>query len=643
MKPPIEIAIYSEDAAFAQRWQPGLLSAAQEHYAEDDLEILVATERDTLAEILTRPALQALIVHSFNAGELVQRCLQRRPHVNHFVALTQAQKEHIDELISLSIDGYLDDTDDDFFAALQEVIAAIVQKAATPFADTLKHYVHGAKDAWHTPGHSGGDSMKDSPWVAEFYRFLGEHIFEADLSVSVQMLDSLLEPHSVIEQAQNLAARAFGAERTFFATNGTSTANKVILQSLLHPGDKVLLDRGSHKSAHHGVILCGAMPVYLPSSLRVRYGLYGPVTQACIFQAIDEHPDARALLLTSCTYDGLRYDLAPIVARAHERGIKVIIDEAWYAHAAFHPALRPTALEYGADYVTQSTHKMLSAFSQASMIHVRDPDFNEQRFREHFNMHASTSPHYAIIASLDVARKQMSMEGYALLSRTLDLAARLRDSINATGVFRVLELPDMLPDELAEDGIRLDPTKLTVDISGTGKTADAVQVELFEAHNIQVEKTTFNTITLLLTIGTTLGKVMRLETALKRMARQSPAQPPAASQNPPPPLPAPGAIACLPRDVFFERGQVVPLMDTNTALNLDLIDAISADQITPYPPGVPVLVPGQVISSDVLEYLRSILLTQRHVEVHGLSRKNDLPHLRIANSQDTVVNLARLP
>ncbi|MEE4191278.1 MAG: aminotransferase class I/II-fold pyridoxal phosphate-dependent enzyme [Halieaceae bacterium] len=633
MQPTILIGVYSEDPLFAERWRQGLWSSLEEDYPRSSIDFKQATCTEQLNELLGEPHLQALLIHSHAAMDVVPRCLARRPHVNHFVILPQSERGRIDDLLELNIDGYLDDSEEDFFSLLREVLAAIDHKAATPFADTLRDYVRSAKDAWHTPGHSGGDSMKDSPWVAEFYHFLGEHIFDADLSVSVQILDSLLEPHSVIQDAQELAARAFGARHTFFSTNGTSTANKVILQSLLHPGDKVLLDRGSHKSAHHGIILCGAMPVYLPSSLRVRYGLYGPVTRESIFRAIDENPDAKALLLTSCTYDGMRYDLAPIVERAHAAGIKVIIDEAWYAHAAFHNALRPTALEYGADYVTQSTHKMLSAFSQASMTHVNDPDFDEQRFREHFNMHASTSPQYAIIASLDVARKQMTMEGYALLKRTLELAERLRESINATGVFRVLELPDMLPTELADDGIRLDPTKITVDISQTGRSAEAVQVELFEKYNIQVEKTTFNTITLLLTIGTTQGKVMRLENALKRMAKDARSRGDDIELKPPLALPPTGEIARLPRDVFFERGEVVRLMDSSTELNPALEGAISADQITPYPPGVPVLVPGQVISSEVLNYLRSILLSQRHIEVHGLTYRQELPHLRIARSE----------
>jgi arginine decarboxylase len=176
----------------------------------------------------------------------------------------------------------------------------------------------------------------------------------------------------VIAEAQ-MAARP-SAHETFFATNGTSTANKVILQTLIAPGEKLLLDRNCHKSVHHGVVLSGAQPVYLDSSVNRKYGVFGPVPKETILRSIAEHPDAQLLVLTSCTYDGLRYDLKPIIDAAHERGIKVLIDEAWYAHARFHPALRPTALESGADYATQSAHKTLSALSQAAYIHVNDSD-----------------------------------------------------------------------------------------------------------------------------------------------------------------------------------------------------------------------------------------------------------------------------
>src|SRR5207245_10321069 len=161
-----------------------------------------------------------------------------------------------------------------------------------------------------------------------------------------------------------------------------------------------------------------------------------------------------------------RDDLPQRIQAAPARGIKVIIDEAWYGFARFHPDLRPTALEAGADYATQSTHKVLSAFSQASMIHVNDPDFREHLFRENFNMHTSTSPQYGLIASLDIARRQAVMEGYKLLTRTLELAAEVCKLINSTRVFRVLELDDLLPAEVRHDGIQPDPTKVTIDISG---------------------------------------------------------------------------------------------------------------------------------------------------------------------------------
>src|SRR5947209_13191843 len=391
-----------------------------------------------------------------------------------------------------------------------------------------------AKAQCHTPGHSSGESLRGSPWINDFYEFMGEHVFDADLSVSVPMLDSLMEPRGVIAEAQTMAAKAFGARRTFFATNGTSTANKVIFQTLLAPGEKLLLDRNCHKSVHHGVVLSGAHPVYLDSALNRKYGLYDPVPKKILLSSIKRHPDAQALILTSCTYDGLRYDLAPIIDAAHAKGIKVIIDEAWYGFARFHPEFRPTALEAGADYATQSTHKVLSAFSQASMIHINDPGFREHLFRENFNMHTSTSPQYGLIASLDVARKQASMEGYRLLSRTLELAAEVRKLVNSTKVFRVLELGDLLSDAVKHDGILLDPTKVTIDISGCGYTVEDLQKELFERYNIQVEKSTFNTLTLLLTVGTTRSKVSRLYDALMRLALQGRAPRPLL---PPPEIP----------------------------------------------------------------------------------------------------------
>ena len=601
----------------------------------------VATAKEALTAIEEDGDLQAVVVddklYTINGGkskklqmsalELVQRVTRMRPELDIYILIAQEQEDEVvDALFAEAVDGYFYREEKDYRGIYRIINAQIQEKARTPFYDQLKNYVWMAKDSWHTPGHSSGESLRNDPWVSDFYEFMGEHIFDADLSVSVPMLDSLMEPRGVIADAQAMAAKAFGARRTFFATNGTSTANKVIFQTLLAPGEKLLLDRNCHKSVHHGVVLSGAHPIYLNSSVNRKYGLYGPVPKRTIFEAIEAHPDAEALILTSCTYDGLRYDLAAIAEAAHEKGIKVIIDEAWYGFARFHPEFRPTALEAGADYATQSTHKVMSAFSQASMIHVNDPKFNEHIFRENFNMHTSTSPQYAMIASLDVARKQMVMEGYKLLSRTLALATELRKQINSTGVFRVLELEELLPDEVRHDGIRLDPTKVTVDISRSGYTVEELQRELFDRYNIQVEKSTFNTLTLLLTIGTTRSKVSRLYDALMRIAREGRA-PQRLYQFPD--IPEFTKLRFLPRDAYYAGGEAVPLLDEKDNVNRALVDRICADQITPYPPGIPVLVPGQVITRNVIDFLVGLLRSQKRVEMHGIVYDGYLPCLRV--------------
>jgi len=566
------------------------------------------------------------------ALELIQKISALRPELNIYVLIAQEQEgEVVDALFSETVEGYFYREEQDYRGIYRILNAQIQEKARTPFYDQLKHYVLMAKDAWHTPGHSSGDSLRDSPWVSDFYEFIGEHTFRADLSVSVPMLDSLMEPTSVIAEAQKLAARAFGARRTFFATNGTSTANKVIFQTLLAPGNKLLLDRNCHKSVHHGVILSGAHPVYLDSSVNKKFNIYGPVPKKTLFEAIEQHGDAQALILTSCTYDGLRYDLPPIIQAAHAKGIKVIIDEAWYGFARFHPAFRPTALEAGADYATQSTHKVLSAFSQSSMIHVNDPDFNAHLFRENFNMHTSTSPQYSMIASLDIARRQAVMEGYKLLARTLELSRELRVRINATGVFQVLELADLLPDELQNDNIHLDPTKVTVDISRCGLTVEELIQELFEYYNIQVEKSTFNTLTLLLTIGTTRSKVSRLYDALMRIARKNRA-PRRIYRTVE--IPRFTALKFLPRDAFYCGGELTPLVDEKNSINPDLVERVCADQITPYPPGIPVLVPGQVITHEITRYLVGMLHAQKRIEMHGIVYDGYLPCIRVLTAAE---------
>jgi arginine decarboxylase len=653
MNPATHVLVVSADEAWRQEVVQGLNHAASR--LDNSLGLMAvgcACDASALEAVLAAGPMQAdlqvvLIDHGARGAEstgapaviAAQRIIDARPELSLYMVLEDdSDKLLVEQLASDAIDGYFFRGEQDFNGWFRILAAEVAGKAETPFYDALREYVAQAKDSWHTPGHAGGDSFRSSPWVGDFHDFVGEQMLRADLSVSVPMLDSLLHPTGVIAESQKLAAKAFGAKKTYFATNGTSTANKVIFQTLLAPGDKLLLDRNCHKSVHHGVILSGAMPVYLDSSVNRQYGIFGPVPKATVQAAIEAHPDAKVLILTSCTYDGLRYDLKPIIAMAHAAGIKVIIDEAWYGHARFHPELRPTALESGADYATQSTHKVLSAFSQASMIHVNDPGFDEHLFRENFNMHASTSPQYNLIASLDVARKQAVMEGYRLLDRSLKFAHELREKINATGAFRVLELVDLLPEEVKHDGIRLDPTKLTIDISNSGYSADELRDELIGRYNIQVEKNTHNTLTLLLTIGTTRSKVSRLFDAMLRLAKERRAP---RTYVRVPEAPRFTALACLPRDAFYEAGERLPLLDEQGQPNIALTGRVCCDQIVPYPPGIPVLVPGQVIEANIVAYLVRLLQTQKSIDLHGLALVDGELHLRVLSEAERAALPAR--
>ena len=654
-KPVSRILVINDEALELRELVKGLNAAARS--LDNPLGISftgVTTAQDALAAIERDGDLQAVLVDDtlytlkngarpkaeMSALELVQRITRFRPELDVYIVIAREEEDDIvDALFAEAVDGYFYREERDYRGIYRILNAQIQERARTPFYDQLKNYVWMAKDQWHTPGHSSGESLRGSPWANDFYEFMGEHVFDADLSVSVPMLDSLMEPKAVIAEAQAKAAKAFGAKRTFFATNGTSTANKVIFQTLIAPGEKLILDRNCHKSVHHGVVLSGAHPIYVDAALNRKYGLYGPVPKKILLKAIKNHPDAQALIITSCTYDGLRYDLPPIVEAAHARGIKVIIDEAWYGFARFHPFFRPTALEAGADYATQSTHKVLSAFSQASMIHVNDPGFREHLFRENFNMHTSTSPQYGLIASLDVARKQAVMEGYKLLNRTLELATEVRKLINSTRVFRVLELDDLLPPEVRHDGIKLDPTKVTIDISGCGYTVEDLQKELFERYNIQVEKSTFNTLTLLLTIGTTRSKVSRLYDALMRIARQG--RPPRRLVQTPE-IPNFTRLRYLPRDAYYCGGELLPVFDERERVNRKLAGCVCADQIVPYPPGIPVLVPGQMITSKIAEYLGNLLRSTRRMEMHGVVHEGYLPCIRVLKPAEEK-GLQRLP
>ena len=387
------------------------------------------------------------------------------------------------------------------------ILKGVRERFETPFFTALRKYSDKPTGVFHALPIARGKSMSSGHWSKDLLEFYGANIFMAETSATSGGLDSLLQPKGPIKKAQDLASRAFGARNTYFVTNGTSTANKIVTQALIRPGDIVLVDRDCHKSHHYAMVLAGAMTVYLDSYALPQYSMYGAVPLELIERQLLALKDAgkldrvRMLILTNITFDGLTYDPERVMERvlAIKPDMIFLWDEAWYAFARFSPALRrrtamdaagrlrrkyrskeyAEAYQKNADadeadrvpmpdpelvsvrvYATHSTHKTLTSLRQGSMIHVYDEDFEQKSadsFHEAFMTHTSTSPNYQIVASLDVGRRQVELEGFEMVEQTIGLAMTLRQRIaehpDISRFFTVLRAEDMIPGEFRPSGV----------------------------------------------------------------------------------------------------------------------------------------------------------------------------------------------
>ena len=445
-----------------------------------------------------------------------------------------------------------------------------------PFFKALVQHTAQSNYSWHTPGHGGGVAYRKSPVGQAFHQFFGENTLRSDLSVSVPELGSLLDHTGPLAEAEARAARNFGADHTFFVINGTSTANKIVWHSMVGRDDLVLVDRNCHKSILHSIIMTGAIPLYLCPE-RNELGIIGPIplsefSKESIQAKIDASPLAKGrapkvklAVVTNSTYDGLCYN-AEMVKQALGDSVEVLhFDEAWYAYAAFHEFY---AGRYGMGtrceahsplvFSTHSTHKLLAAFSQASMIHVQDGgarQLDRDRFNEAFMMHISTSPQYGIIASLDVASAMMEgPAGRSLIQETFDEAlsfrralANLRQNLAADDWWFSIWQPEqaggegvhtgdwlLQPNadwhgfgEIAEDYVLLDPIKVTLvmpGLSADGKLTEAgipaaVVSKFLWERGLVVEKTGLYSFLVLFSMGITKGKWSTLLTELLEFKR----------------------------------------------------------------------------------------------------------------------------
>ena len=515
----------------------------------------------------------------------------------------------INESIDIESFFFRDDIILDPESILGYILNDFDDRSQAPFWKAYKNYITETNDSWHTPGHCGGLSFRNSPYINDFYHFYGRNVFVGDLSVSVDSLGSLAEGTYAIGKAQEAAAYTFEVTKTYFVTNGSSTSNKVILQTVLRSGDKVIVDRNCHKSVHYGMVQAGADPIYLSSVLDPDYGIFAPPTLAEIREAIEQHPDAKLIVLTGCTYEGLLMDIRAVVEMAHAKGIKVFIDEAWFAYSLFHPQFRYySAIDSGADYITHSAHKVVSAFSQASYIHVNDPDFDADFFHEIFSIYVSTSPKYQIIASLDVCHKQLEMEGYGLLKDLLEQVAELKEQTKNFRYIKILDMEDFQQafPHFKEDNVGHDPLKILIDVSKLDYSVHEIHRYLLDEIGLEIEKFTHSTMLVLLTLGGTRSKVIRLYNALKKLDQKKAAIP--ISRNRKKRLEGLPKITlnCLPAKAFFGARESVSYEHA--------IGRTSAGLVTPYPPGIPLLVPGQAVEKGAITYLRSLVAQNVHIQ-----------------------------
>ena len=445
--------------------------------------------------------------------------------------------------------------------------------------------------AFHTPGHKQGLGA---------HALLRELVTEAGLREEVSLmdeLDDLHEPAGCLEEAQALAAALYGADAAFFAVNGTTGAIHAMLLAALSPGDCVLVPRNAHRSLYGALVLADARPIYIEPEVDEELGIAHGLSVEAVRAACRRYPEAKALFLVSPTYYGVASDVRAIAEIVHAAGMSLLVDEAHGAHLAFSEALPASAMAAGADLAAQSTHKLLGAMTQASLLLLRDERVEKARVQRAMSLLTTTSPNYLLMASLDIARLQMAEDGAPRLARAVALAEKLRREINATpGLFCFGE------ERMARAGAyALDPLKITVTVTGLGLTGAQAAHILRREHKIEAELFDAKNVLFLLSYADTEASTGRLLAALHALAEGAklPGSPFAgkgaeAAHR----LPAAPPAALSPREAFYSR--------TSRCSLREAAGRIAAETIAFYPPGIPVICPGEVFTEEICRYIEAM-------------------------------------
>ncbi len=464
----------------------------------------------------------------------------------------------------------------------------------TPFLDALKNSGNRPHAPFYLPGHKRGKGI--SPQLSDL---LGKEVFRYDLP-ELPEFGNLCPPEGVMKTAQDLAAETFGADQTWFLVNGSTSGVMAAILATCRDGDKIIIPRNAHSCAIAGLIFSGAIPIFINPVYDPQFGLPYNLTPEAIAETINQHQDIKAILITSPTYEGLCADLSAIAAIAHSHHIPLIVDAAHGAHFGFHPQFPPSPLTLGADVVIQSLHKTLGALTQASLLHLQGNRVSANALTFALQCLQSSSPSHLLLASLDAAREQVATEGETLLDHALILSEKAKIEIKT--IPKLSLFAPVFPQSGCD---HIDPTRITIDVSALGLTGFAADEILHDDLAVTAELPTTKTLTFIVTFGNTEEDIEALIIALKQLK----AQPTQEDLNL---FSLPPLASCIsPRKAFFSAKETLPLSET--------IGKISAELVCPYPPGIPVLMLGETITIEALNYLQQVFELGANIQIRGCS------------------------
>jgi arginine/lysine/ornithine decarboxylase len=452
----------------------------------------------------------------------------------------------------------------------------------TPLFDALMEYAQGDYASFHIPGHRNERGINQK-WLD----FAGPAIFAMD-QTETPLLDDLHNPSGVIKQAQDLAAEVFSAQECFFLVNGTTCGNEAALTTIARTGEKVLIPRNAHKSALMGLIISGATPRYIMPELSKEWGVHGGIDPAKVTAALARDPDLKGMLIVSPTYYGLTSNLESIAAICHQHGIPLIVDEAHGAHLYFSELLPSGAMQSGADLCSQSIHKVTGSLTQSSMLQLNSSLIDRGKLAANLHIVQSTSPSYLLMASLDLARHDLAMRGPGMIHAAIKLADWLRNAINELPGFSCFG--EEIVGTASIDGF--DSTRLTISGKDIGLTGFALKETLFTSYGIDVELCDYLNVLAIVTFANERRDGLRLLDALKTIGQTSRLGHPVENLTQLPDIPR---AHLTPREAHFADWREIPWQEAR--------GAITAEMIAPYPPGIPVVYPGEEISPDVHEFI----------------------------------------